>query len=527
MAAEGGETLAAFRETAESPEAIIDAVDRLSQRLREKAGESLPSIKQGEPLRTVTTGSLEALRLYSRALREREAGDTDRGVALLEEALEADPEFAMAHRELGAIHRNRGQGEEATEAITRAYELRDRLTDRERYHAVALYHQFVIEDREQTVQAYRNVLDVHPGDGRALNNLGVLYGDAGELERAVEMYRRATDAADANRTAHGNVIQVLVNLGRIDEAVEAVEKFQERYGGEHPSVRFYAQRAAVFAGDWERADSLAAVRLQDPDRSPAGRAFITAEQAIYQAARGRLRAAEALLEDAFRTASNADVSGLALFVSAQRAAMARVRYGGAEAVSVLHRQLSPELRTRRDSTPAALGHATLYARADRPDSARALLGRVSLPDAPVGPDSAAIILTRAEIAVAEGRAAEAVDLVRAARSDEACRPRCGLSVLGRAHELAGRPDSAAAAYEKWEEPHWDRFIDYFFYRGPILEDLCRLHHELGHRERALQRCRAFVELWSDADEDLQPRVRRARERLEALDAAVAGTAGSP
>ncbi len=516
VAAEDGQTLAAFRETAESPEAIIDAVDRLSQRLREKAGESLPSIKGGEPLSTVTTGSLDALRLYSRAQREFDAGDGDRAVALLTEALEVDPEFAMAHRQLGAIYRNRGEREKATEAITRAYELRDRLTDRERYHAVGLYHQFVTEDREQTVQAYRNVLDLHPADGRALNNLGVLYSDAGERERAVEMYRKATKASDASSTAFGNLIQVLVNLDQIDEAWEAVERYRESYGEDHPSVRFYAQRTAAFAGRWERADSLAAVRLADRDVAPQERMFMTAERAIYDAARGRFQAADAHLEDALRPASDGELPGAALFIMAQRAEMARIREGDAEAVSLLHREMPPDLRARRDSIPGALlEHAGLYARTGRPDSARALLGRVSIPEASQpGADSAAVLLARAEVALVEGRAGEAIDLARAARSDEACGARCGLSVLGRAHEAAERPDSAAAAYEKWvEEPHWDRFVDYFVQRGPILEDLCRLHHELGHRERAVQRCREFVELWSDADEDLRPRVRAARERF--------------
>src|SRR5256886_3527816 len=95
VSAESGEVLAIARETARDSTRILDAVDRVSKRLREKIGESLRSIRANAPLAEVTTGSLEALRKYSQAVRAEDIADFDRGIALLEEAVATDSGFAM------------------------------------------------------------------------------------------------------------------------------------------------------------------------------------------------------------------------------------------------------------------------------------------------------------------------------------------------------------------------------------------------------------------------------------------------
>jgi TolB-like protein len=130
--AESGEVLATARETARDSTAIIDAVDRVSKELRERIGESLRTIRANAPLADVTTGSLEALRKYSQALRMTSEGDQG-APAVLEESVALDSNFAMAWRRLGTILMNQGERPaRAREAIARAYALRDRLTFRER-----------------------------------------------------------------------------------------------------------------------------------------------------------------------------------------------------------------------------------------------------------------------------------------------------------------------------------------------------------------------------------------------------------
>jgi TolB-like protein len=101
--AESGITLASFRSSAESADDVIRAIDRLSQDIREKSGESLRAIRAGEPLEAVTTASLEALRLYVESDRALDRGDTRRALELLDQAVTLDPEFAMALRRIAAL----------------------------------------------------------------------------------------------------------------------------------------------------------------------------------------------------------------------------------------------------------------------------------------------------------------------------------------------------------------------------------------------------------------------------------------
>src|SRR5204863_9798325 len=101
VTADSGKVLATARETARDSTGILDAVDRVSRQLRAKIGESLRSIRANAPLAEVTTGSLEALRKYSQAVRAEDIADFDRGIALLEEAVATDSGFAMAWRKLG------------------------------------------------------------------------------------------------------------------------------------------------------------------------------------------------------------------------------------------------------------------------------------------------------------------------------------------------------------------------------------------------------------------------------------------
>jgi len=103
VVAPDGQMLAAFRETAAEDADLLPSIDRLSGAIRGKIGESLRSVRSGPPLAQVTTGSLEALRLYSEALRFEGSGDLLRALGLLEQAFRIDPEFAMAYRKTAVI----------------------------------------------------------------------------------------------------------------------------------------------------------------------------------------------------------------------------------------------------------------------------------------------------------------------------------------------------------------------------------------------------------------------------------------
>ena len=219
VSAADGIELASHRETARDQTEIIPAIDRLSGKIREKIGESFSSLRADAPLAAVTTSSLEALELYSEAVEAIEhRGDSQAGIRLLEEALEIDPNFASAWRKLGIELSNaRRERARATEAITRAYELRDRLTQRERYLAEASYYNGIRFDEVRAMAAYERMLDLDPNDDWALNNLGLIYGQMGDQERALELYERSL-ALDSSAITLGNAMFTQARLGRFDEA---------------------------------------------------------------------------------------------------------------------------------------------------------------------------------------------------------------------------------------------------------------------------------------------------------------------
>jgi TolB-like protein len=157
VAAATGEVLVAVRETADDVSELPDQVDRLSAQLRERVGESLRTIQGDQPLEQVTTASFQALEKYAQADRANNLGDELRALALLEEALAEDSTFAMAHRKLGILLLNTALDPPRRDsAFTHAYELRERLTDRERWLAEAAYLAYVEPDRSSRAQQPRD-----------------------------------------------------------------------------------------------------------------------------------------------------------------------------------------------------------------------------------------------------------------------------------------------------------------------------------------------------------------------------------
>ena len=227
-----GDVLTAQQASAGDAGELVAAVDDLSGKLRERIGESLRTIRRTLPLELVTTGSLRALRLYAQATQAEVTGDNDRAVALLEQAIVEDSLFAMAHRKTGPILSNDFQQfARAREAATRAYELRDRLTELERGYTIAAYHSRVTGRREEALAAYRTILERYPEDHRALNNSGVLYFQLGDDERARDFYQQALDFDSTWSVGFTNLAWEHKNLGDFDLARQTLDTMEERFPG--------------------------------------------------------------------------------------------------------------------------------------------------------------------------------------------------------------------------------------------------------------------------------------------------------
>src|SRR6266704_1994236 len=484
VSAADGAALVSLRETAQDDGAIIAAVDRLSGRLRERIGESLKTIRASDPLEQVTTRSLEALRKYSQGVRASDAADMVRAAALLEEAIALDTTFAMAYRKLAVVLSNSGgAASRIAAAATQAFRHRDRLTPFERDLAEAYYYTRVDYDPGKTEAAYRAALDQQPENGVALNNLALVFN----------------------------------GLRRFSDAARTAGLFAQRAPG-NPLGRFVRVFLAAARREYDSAE-VESRALAQTARDPTWQAAAAGTLAALGLVRGKLTVAEGQFRREMAANEQRGVPGKYLEDAIALAVM-DAHYRNAPEAG--RREVEAALRRHPLATiPAAdrpyLGLAWLYAHMGRPDSARHFLAEyeAAVPEA-VRRSEPFRHGAAAEIAFAEGRVQDAIKGYRAWYDEDSCAV-CGLYLLARAYERAGERDSALAVYERAvTTPGYFRAFEESATLGPTYRRLGELYEERGDRVRARDYYGRFVDLWKDADAELQPAVRDVRQRLARL-----------
>jgi len=514
VSAADGIDLASHRETARDASEIIPAIDRLSSKIREKIGESFGSLRSDAPLAAVTTSSLEALKLYSEAVEAIEhRGNSQAGIRLLEEALEIDPEFASAWRKLGATLSNeRAERSRVFDAIGRAYELRDRLTPRERYLAEATYH-LSRYDETRAMAAYERMLDLDPNDAWALNNLSLVYGALGNDERALELVQRAT-ALDSNAIPLSNVMSRQIDLGRFEEASATIVAGRRLF----PDDRNFYVGAADVAMNLEDYDGMVAAMDEMTAALPADLgAQATARFHLSEIAwlHGRVGEAEAHQRDAREFLRQLGRPG-ADYEWGRFWLTLELREDTTAARGVLEGMLAdhPPEQIEEPLDRPYMGFSAAYAALGDVEEARAMIDafREAVPDAPEDrwTDDAAEVEGLA--ALHAGRYEESIaHFLEVRRLLPGCNT-CSLREIGDVHATAGQADSAIVWYVRVLETPSKQAPN----RSFLFERLGQLYDEQGDLENAALYYARFVELWADADPELQPRVVAARARLEEI-----------
>ncbi len=214
-----GDVLGAAQAEAESREKVLQTLGQAAATLRGKLGESLASVQKfDKPLDEATTSSLEALQAYTEGDRlAREKGDTD-ALPFLKRAVELDPNFARAYASLGVRYNNLGQASLAIANVRRAYELRDRVSEREKYYISCTYFTLVTGELEKAIQQYELWIQDYPRDYVAATNLGVNYFTLGQFERAAAVTREALRLEPASILGYNNLGVAYFSLNRLDEA---------------------------------------------------------------------------------------------------------------------------------------------------------------------------------------------------------------------------------------------------------------------------------------------------------------------
>ena len=512
LATVDGSELLALRETANDAAGLIPAVDRLSAKLRERIGESLRTIRASQPLERVTTASLEALRLYTRSDEVFRAGELDRAADLIQQAIAVDSGFAMAYRRLAIILGNTGrEPSRRRAAATRAYELRDRLPPVERHLATALFFASIEPDGQRVVDAYEAVLEIDPMNNTAVNNLALAYLVQQRYEQSEELYRRAI----ANGPLYQNFMGltgVLARQAKWAEADSAHAEF-ERIFPDHPEMlrQKYGLRSAM--GDYEAAE--AALDRRDEILGDGSLRVTAFPRSWLFEVRGR--AAEAMrihrgrIEREERDGNTLDVLRSAYFL-----AELEVRYG------MSAERASAALRETLDRYPLSVLPAVdrpysqlaeLYRLLDRPEEVRRVRDQWA---AAANRSEIGRHLWDGHVAMAEERWADAIEAYRAS-GVTASSTGGGLFDIADAFDRMGEPDSALAIYETaMNAPSLGRFSSSKQSIAGAYRRMGEIHEAKGDVDKAVEYYNLFVELWENADPQLQPVVDDLRGRIERL-----------
>jgi tetratricopeptide (TPR) repeat protein len=230
-------------------EDVLKALDQAATKLREKVGESFGTVqKYDTPLDQATTPSLEALKAYSLGNKtQRENGDTA-AIPFYKRAIELDPKFAKAYASLGASYSNLGETASASENVKKAYELRDRVSEHEKFSIAAFYYTFVTGELEKANETYMLWAQTYPRSPGPHHNLSVNYGYLGQYDKAVAETLESLRLDPGSSDSYGDLVQYYVFLNRLDDARATYQQAMARRL-DSASLHFNMYCVAFLQGD--------------------------------------------------------------------------------------------------------------------------------------------------------------------------------------------------------------------------------------------------------------------------------------
>jgi eukaryotic-like serine/threonine-protein kinase len=238
-----GDSLAQAQEQAASKEQVLNALGLGANKLRGSLGESLASVQKfDKPLQEVTTSSLEALKAFTQADELREKGDALPPVALYQRAIELDPNFAMAYARMGNQYLTVGQLDLARQNFQKAFELRERASEREKFYITEKYYDGTGQ-LEQSIQAMELYAQTYPSDQTPRVNLAVAYQLLGNFDKGLTHSLEAIHLEPDSWYGYVNAAYCYAALGRFDEAKAVINTgLQKTNGGVvlHASLYYIA-----------------------------------------------------------------------------------------------------------------------------------------------------------------------------------------------------------------------------------------------------------------------------------------------
>ena len=508
VACNTGDNLAKEQAQAPSKEGVLKALDSATNAMRARLGESLASVQKFDVPVEATTPSLEALKAYSMGITTgRTKGDAE-AILFMKRAIELDPNFAMAYVGLAVQYANLGRASLAADNAKKAYGLRDRVSDRERYRISAFYFQYVTGEVERATEAYELWAKSYPRDMVPRGNLGVIYSALGQFDKAIAE-ADAQLRLEPTINGYGNQASNYINVNRLQDARQVLQEAQQK-NLDGLQIRSDLYSLAFLSGDtaeMERQVAWAAGRPGEEDQ-------MLNTHADTQAYYGRLEKARDLSRRAADSAVRADAKetgALWLAVQAVREAevgnVAAARQGAARALA---------LAPGRDVKVAA---ALALARTGETTQSKAILEALQKSE----PSNTYLKVywfpvIEASIDMAQQAPDRAVVALEPALPYELGGPPPGIVmyppyIRGLAYLAQKNGPAAAAEFQKF--PDHSGIVQNFLLSSLSHIQLARAYAISGDTAKAKAAYQSFFALWKDADPDV-PILKEAKAEYEKL-----------
>ncbi len=296
---ETGDALAQEQVTAARKEQVLKALGGATTKLRQRLGESLASIQKFDtPIGEDTTPSLDAVKFLTLGRRAQQEKGGDAAIPYFKHAIELDPNFAAAYAAMGTTYFNLGQPALASANLQRAFELRDRVSDRERYWFSAYYYHLVTGDLEKAVETYQLWAEDYPHDNAPRGNLGQIYGFLGQYDKGVTELVEDLRLNPDSVAGYNNLMSHYTALNRLDEAKAAYERAKAR-NLDAPFLHWNLYGIAFLQKDASQMQWQATWAVGKPQ----GENMLLSAQSDTEAYRGRLGRARELTQQAIASAA--------------------------------------------------------------------------------------------------------------------------------------------------------------------------------------------------------------------------------
>jgi DNA-binding winged helix-turn-helix (wHTH) protein/tetratricopeptide (TPR) repeat protein len=502
-----GDLLAEAQEQAAGKEAVLKALDAAAVSVRGKLGESHSSVqKYATPLEEATTPSLEALKAYSLGRKMFFAKGNTAALPFLKRAVELDPNFAIAYRATSAVYGNLGETGRDAEDIRKAYELREKVSERERLYIEANYFWAGTGELEKAVPAYELWQQTYPRDYALYVHLGAIYASLGNLGKALEEQREAMRLEPNSQDIYAALGYDYMNLNRLDEA-EAVYKQAEERKLEGEELLRFGYQLAFLKDDAAQMAQL----LSDATGKPGTEDVLLATQADTEAWHGKLKDARELTRRAMDSAQQSDAKETAAVYQAA-AALREVESGNREQARAEAYAASKLAPNRDVPAMAALalaragdtaGAKKLAAELDKTFPLDTVVQRYWLPT------------IRAGVALESKDPNRTIELLKGASTIElGGRPSLAPAYMrGEAYLMLHDGNRAAAEFQKFIDHRG--LVGNFPWGALARLGLARAYAIQGDRAKARTAYQDFLVLWKDADPDI-PILRQAKAEYARL-----------